>query len=239
MNCALIFAGGAGHRMNTKTLPKQFLSLYGKPIIIYTLEKFDSHPEIDCIVIACLEGWEGYLESLIEKHGIKKVAAIVPGGDTGQQSIYNAARKLTELCPTDSIVLVHDGVRPLIDPETISANVACVKEHGSAVTVSPSTETVAITGSNDIISDIIDRSVCRLAKAPQSFRLGELLCAHEKARAEKLDDFIDSASLMRHYGHSLHTVLGSSSNIKITTPSDFYIFRALVDAMETEQIIGL
>ncbi len=240
MVTALIFAGGKGQRMNTRTVPKQFLELHGKAIIIHTLEHFENHPEVDGIIVVCIEQYIPYLKKLISKFGIQKVCAIVPGGSTGQESIFHGVQKLHELYPADTTVLVHDGVRPLIDLETISANIACVKEHGNAITVSPAQETIILsdeTGSE--IREIYERKYCCIAKAPQSFLLGDLWQAHQQAISEDRRDFIDSACLMRHYGHVLHTVEGPTSNIKITTPADFYVFRALVDAKETEQIMGL
>lgn len=238
MNIALIFAGGTGQRMNSKTRPKQFLELHGKPIIIYTIEAFERHPRIDGIVIACLEPWIPYLQNLLKRFGITKVSAIVPGGANGQESIYNGLAKASELYPSESVVLVHDGVRPLVNGETISACINKTLEAGSAITVVPAIETVVRT-EDGVITEIIDRHTCSMARAPQAFILGELVAAHEQAKAEGLDDFIDSASLMRHYGHPLHVVEGTPENIKITTPSDFYEFRALVDALEDSQIFGI
>ena len=219
MNIAVIFAGGTGQRMNTKALPKQFLELHGKPILVYTLQQFQQHKEIDGIVLVVLAEWIEHCSKLIEQYRLTKVAAIVPGGKTGQESIYNGISKASELYPSDSIVLVHDGVRPLIDAETITQNIACAKLHGTAITVSPAIETIVMKG--------------------QSFVLGQLLNAHEQAQKEQRQDFIDSACLMRHYGYKLYTVEGKPENIKITTPSDFYTFRALVDAIENSQIMGL
>lgn len=238
MNIAVIFAGGTGQRMNTKTLPKQFLELHGKPILIYTLEHFQNHHQIDGIVLVCVEGWLDYCEDLLKKYQITKVNAVVPGGETGQASIRNGLQKAAQLFDKDSVVLIHDGVRPLIDEDTITRAIRCVQENGSAITVSPAIETIAIKQNNQEIGDIIERSRCQLAKAPQCFYLKEILQAHEKALYEKREDFIDSASLMRHYGHSLYTVEGPVENIKITTPSDFYLFRALLDARENSQIFG-
>lgn len=239
MNIALIFAGGTGQRMNTRATPKQFLQLYGKPIIIYTLEQFSSHPEIDGIGIVCLEGWQDYLTSLLQKFRIEKVAFIVPGGRTGQESIFHGVQKSTEIYPDDTIVLVHDGVRPMIDAETIHENICCVQKHGSAITVSPAVETVTIRGEDSLqVGHIIDRKECQMAKAPQSFYLGDLYRAHLRAQELGQADFIDSACLMQSAGHTLYTVTGSDCNIKITTPTDFYIFRALMDAKENEQIMG-
>lgn len=239
MNIAVIFAGGTGQRMNTKALPKQFLELHGKPILVYTLQQFQQHKEIDGIVLVVLAEWIEHCSKLIEQYQLTKVAAIVPGGKTGQESIYNGISKASELYPSDSIVLVHDGVRPLIDAETITQNIACAKLHGTAITVSPAIETIVMKGQENEVGEILERNRCQVAKAPQSFVLGQLLNAHEQARKEQRQDFIDSACLMRHYGYKLYTVEGKPENIKITTPSDFYTFRALVDAIENSQIMGL
>lgn len=237
-NVALIFAGGTGQRMNTKTRPKQFLELHGKPIIVYTLEQFENHPAIDGIVVVCLEPWIGFLEKLLVKFDITKVKAIVPGGESGQASIRNGVYKIAELYPEDALVLVHDGVRPLVSEETIFACIDKANESGNAITTVPAIETI-VQEHGGTVTDIIDRKKCVMAKAPQCFKLGQLKAAHEKSVAEGLDDFIDSASLMRYYGHELHTVVGGPENIKITTPMDFYTFRALVDARENSQIFGL
>ena len=238
MNIAVIFAGGTGQRMNTKTLPKQFLELHGKPILIYTLEHFEKHRQVDGIVLVCVQDWLDYCRELLQKYHIKKVKAIVPGGQSGQESIRNGLNKAAELFPQDSVVLIHDGVRPLIDEETISKDIASVQQHGSAITVSPAIETIALRSDTGEVGEIIERSRCQMAKAPQCFYLKDILEAHQKAQADNRNDFIDSASLMRHYGHSLFTVEGPTENIKITTPSDFYLFRALLDARENSQIFG-
>lgn len=178
MNYALIFAGGTGSRMNSKTLPKQFLELHGKPIIIYTIELFEEHPDIDGIVVVCLEKYIPYLEKLLKRFQITKVQAIVPGGDNGQESIYHGVRKLHEICPEDSIVLVHDGVRPLIDEDTITANIECARRNGNAITTSHAIETVVLRNDEGQIVQIADRSHCEMARAPQTFILKELYDCH-------------------------------------------------------------
>ena len=238
MNVAVIFAGGAGKRMNTTSKPKQFLELHGKPILIYTLELFQLAPSIDGIVIAMLEGWIPYTQDIIDRYRISKVKAIIPGGENGQESIFRGTEKAHELFPDDSVVLIHDGVRPLVDVDTIEKCIRSVKDYGTAITVSPATETIAIKG-EDSVGEILPRKDCLLAKAPQCFKLGEFYKAHVKAREEGKTDFIDSASLMQFYGYRLHTVEGPVENIKITTPGDFYIFRAIADARENSQIFGL
>ena len=237
-NIAVIFAGGTGQRMNSKTKPKQFLELHGKPILIYTLEQFQNHLLIDGIIIVMLENWIDYTKKLLKKYEISKVIDVVEGGCSGQESIYNG------LCAAEDNysncnVLIHDGVRPLIDGETISRAIDCLQKYGSAITVSPAIETIAIKGWSGGIDDIVDRSRCYYAKAPQCFRLEDILSAHRKALNENKRGFIDSASLMKHYGGKLHPIEGNAENIKITTPSDFYIFRAIMDARENSQIMGL
>lgn len=239
MNISVVFAGGTGQRMNTRTKPKQFLELHGKPILVYTLEQFQQHEEIDGIVVVSLEGYIEYCWSLIRKYELTKVVAVVPGGENGQMSIFNGLSKAGELFPLDSAVLIHDGVRPLVDEGTITRCIRCVLEHGSAITVTPATETIAIGTKSGEIDAIIDRSMGRVARAPQCFILSDILSAHKIAQKEGRIDFIDSACLMNHYGHPLFTVEGTPENIKITTPSDFYIFRAIMDAKENSQILGL
>ena len=237
-NVAVIFAGGTGQRMNTRTKPKQFLELHGKPVLVYTLEQFQQHKMIDGIVLVMLESWIDHCWELAELYRLDKVKAIVQGGETCQASIFCGLTKASELYGEDSVVLIHDGVRPLIDEGTITKAIECARQHGSAITVSPAVETVTVRDGEGVVGQIIDRSRCQLAKAPQCFRLGEILCAHRRAREEGKNDYIDSASLMRSYGHTLYTVEGTPENIKITTPGDFYIFRAIMDSRENSQILG-
>lgn len=238
MTNALIFAGGSGSRMNSRSRPKQFLQFYGKELIVHTLENFQSHPEVDGIVVVCIEGWISYMEGLVGRYALDKVRAVVPGGATGQESIYRGLLALKDFAPEDSVVLVHDGVRPFVGERLISECIRCVREYGSAITVTPAVETI-VTQEDGKITSITDRSKCFHAKAPQCFRLGELLAAHEQARAEGRTDMIDSASLMQFYGRELFTVVGGFDNIKITTPADFYTFKALYEVREQQQIFGL
>lgn len=226
--------------MHTKDVPKQFLLMHNKPIIIYTLEYFDSHPEIDAIVVACKEDTIDYLTSLLYKYRIEKVKKIVPGGLTGQMSIYNgliAAKKVAdEKGDEKAIVLVHDGVRPLISHRIISENIASVKEHGSAITTGIVTETILVVEDGKSINYVPDRSKSRVAKAPQSFWLNDILDAHKRAQEEGITDYIDSCTMMKKYGYSLYLVDGPIENIKITTQSDFYMMRAFLDAREDKQL---
>ncbi|WP_297904343.1 IspD/TarI family cytidylyltransferase [uncultured Parabacteroides sp.] len=237
MNVSLIFAGGSGRRMNTKGRPKQFLEFRGKPIIIYTLELFDNHSEIDAIVVVCLRNWIPYLEKMLRKFEITKVKAIVSGGSTGQDSIYSGLKAIAENFSLDSTVLIHDGVRPLITEDTISENIECVKEHGSCITCIPATETFIVSRWDGSLN-IPSRSDSFIARAPQSFILSDILSAHKKSLQENRHDFIDSCSMMSYYGYKLHTIIGPMENIKITTPTDYFIFKAMVDVHENQQIFG-
>ena len=236
-NIAIIFAGGTGKRMNTKSKPKQFLELHGKPILVYTLEQFNNHIDIDGIILVVLKKWVSNCYQLVDRFDLNKVKAIVAGGDSAFMSQKIGLIKAQSLYADDTIVLIHDGVRPLINESTISKNIVSVKQFGSAITVTPAIETITIKNETGEVGQIIERSKCELARAPQSFYLKDIINAHEKAEEEGIE-FIDSASLMQYYGYPLYTVEGSPENIKITTPTDFYIFRALVDARENSQIFG-
>lgn len=240
-NIAVIFAGGSGKRMNTVSRPKQFLDLNGKPVIIYTLELFDNHPLIDGIVCVCIEPWIPFLKKQLKKFEINKVVRIIPGGTSGQDSIYKGlcaveayAKEQKEENP---IVLIHDGVRPLITEETITSNIAKVKECGSCITTVPAIETV-IVNKHDGTLDIPKRSDCLMARAPQSFYLTDIINAHRRSQKEGKSDFIDSCSLMSYYGYKLGFVQGPIENIKITTPTDYFVFRAMVEVHENQQIFG-
>jgi 2-C-methyl-D-erythritol 4-phosphate cytidylyltransferase len=238
MNTALIFAGGAGQRMNTQAKPKQFLELHGKPIIVYTLQHFDIHPEIDAITVVCIEGWADELAHQIKQHGIEKVRYIVPGGDGGDRSIYNGLKALEKDCHADDIVLIHDGVRPLITAELISANIEKAKRFGTAITVEPARESIVQLDDDNIISSVPPRAAMYIAKAPQSFRYALIWDLYKQAQHDGIRT-IDSANLCSHYGVEMRTVPSTPNNIKITAPADYYIFRALYEAMENQQILGM
>lgn len=240
MNIAVIFAGGTGTRMNSKEKPKQFLRMHDKPIIIHTLEKFQNNENIDAIVIACIKEWINYLSYLIDYYHISKVKKIVPGGETGQMSIYaglNAAKEISY--DNNAVVLIHDGVRPLINNDVINDNIESVIHNGLAITSVNVTETIMEVNDDKSIRYIPDRTHSRLARAPQSFFLDEILSVHNKALSEGKKDFIDSCTLMSYYGKKMYLIDGPIENIKVTTPQDFYIMRAILDAQENSQIYGL
>lgn len=241
MNIAVIFAGGSGKRMNTKSRPKQFLDLNGKPILIYTLEIFENHQDVDAIIVVCLESWIPYLRKMLRKFEVTKVVDVIPGGETGQESIYlglcAAERYVKEKSVNDAIVMIHDGVRPLVTEETVSANIQKVKECGSCITCVRATETFIVTQENGSLI-IPERANSLIARAPQSFLLSDILKAHRMAISERRFNFIDSCTMMSHYGYKLGLIEGPMENIKITTPTDFFIFRAMVEVHENQQIFG-
>lgn len=240
MNCALIFAGGVGSRMNTRATPKQFLQIHGKPILIYTLEQYENHPLIDEICVVVVNEWLHYTESLIQKYGLRKVKWILPGGKSALESQFIGLSAIWEIKREENVVvLIHDGVRPLVDEENISDCIDSVKKYGSGVTVVPAIETIIKVDNQNNISQTIPREECRLARAPQAFWLKDIYQAHIEARNCGKYDYVDSTSLMIANGFTIHTVQGKPENIKVTTPADFYICRALLDAKENSQIFGL
>ena len=241
MNIAVIFAGGVGSRMHSKEMPKQFLEMYNKPIIIHTLEHFENHKDIDAIIVVCVDGWIEYLNDLLYKYRIEKVKLIVPGGDTGQLSIFKGLEAAKKIAGSKkSIVLIHDGVRPLINEKLITDNINSVIKYGSAITTAKVKETILVVNEGTATIDYVpSRNNSRVAKAPQSFWLDDILKAHEKALSEGEKNCIDSCTMMQRYGYDLYLIDGPGENIKITTPEDFYTMRAILEAKENEQIYGL
>ncbi len=235
---AVIFAGGVGRRMGGSKRPKQFLEMCGRPIIDYTIEHFATHPLVSDIVVVCLESWIGYLRDVLARRHYDARISIVSGGETGQESIFNGVKTLHDAFPDerDSIVLVHDGVRPLINTKTITDCVNSVKERGCTATVAPAIETIVIMDEQDVVSEIIPRAEVGLARAPQAFWLEELYEAHVRSQEQGLGEFIDSVSLMAHYGHTIFTVEGPAENIKVTTPMDYYAFKGYMEARDQRML---
>jgi len=241
MNTALIFAGGTGERMNTNTMPKQFLRVHEKPVLIYTLEHFENHDDIDNICVVCLAGWINGLKKMLKLYEITKVKWIVKGGNTAQESVFNGLSEIyaNTSKPKETVVLIHDGVRPLIDGDLITRCIDSVKKHGSAITIAHVNETIMNTNSNGTIENIKDRFTHKFARAPQGFFLEDIYAAHKKSRENGINGILDSATLMQQNGYTLFTIDGPAKNIKITTPMDYYIFKALLNAQENAQIFGL
>ncbi|KLU15990.1 MULTISPECIES: IspD/TarI family cytidylyltransferase [Xenorhabdus] len=234
MNHAVIFAGGTGSRMNSRNLPKQFLKIYGKPVIIHTLEVFENCDAIDNIVVVIIKGWEDYLKKLLEQYRITKVKKVVSGGETGQQSIYNGLGELD-----DGVVLVHDGVRPFITSKLIKENIAVAQTKKIAITCVKAKETLVSVEDNKI-NGVLKREVSYIARAPQAFDLKLLKSAHHKAIVDNDFSFVDSCAIVKHYfpESDFHIVECGSENIKITTQEDFYLAKAMFSLEEDEQLYG-
>lgn len=236
-NIAVIFAGGVGKRMRSKALPKQFLKLHNKPIIIHTLDKFQVCNSINGIIVVMVEEYIEYFKQLLKEFSyINKVTDVVPGGTTGQLSIYNGLKAAQKIYGEDCIVLIHDGVRPVIDSKLIEDNIEMVRLKGNAISAAKVVETIFMK-ENGMVGNVVDRSKSWLAKAPQSFYLKDILVAHENALSNNKIDYIDSCSIMQHIGVKLNMVECSNENIKITTPTDFYLFKAIIEKQENEQLM--
>lgn len=239
-NIAIIFAGGSGARMGSG-LPKQFIEIEGKPIIIHTLDIFEDHPMIDEIYIACKPEYIKTLDKMVRRNMITKVVKIVEGGATGQDSIYNAVKAAYEDNGPDNIILIHDGVRPIVTDDTITNNIITAKEKGSAITCTKFIETPIISVGGEIVEDSPSRENFYTAQAPQSFLLGQVIKAHETVRKTNpnYDGIIDTCTLMKKMGKEVYLVEGNRGNIKVTTPEDLFMFKAMMEYRETQQALGL
>jgi 2-C-methyl-D-erythritol 4-phosphate cytidylyltransferase len=239
-NIAIIFAAGYGVRMGDG-IPKQFLKVNKKPVLIHTLEIFQEHPEIDKIYIATLEDYIPYVQTIVKKYQIDKVVDILVGGATVHESVYNALTSAMRDNTGDDIVLIHDGVRPNVKKQVISDNIKSVKEHGNAITCIKYHETILLSKNGKEAKKTVKRNEVYVAQAPQSFRLQDIIEAHDKARATKgkYKDAVDSCTIMSEQGVEMYVVEGNRGNIKVTTPEDVYLFKALLQYKESEQAFGL
>lgn len=227
LNIVLIFAGGVGTRVGNE-VPKQFLKIDNKSILIHTILNFEKLDDIDEIVLVCKSEWINQAKSMIEEEKITKVSSVIPGGETALDSQYLGLKHIKKLHTNEKIiVLIHDGVRPLVNEKTIKDNIYTVKTKGSAITTTKSIETVLLSTDHNNVDSVLDRKICYTAKAPQSFFLDDILYAHEESIKDNNRNFIDSASLMISYGYKLNLVNGEYENIKITTPIDFYTFSGI------------
>ena len=239
-NIAVIFAGGSGQRMGSG-IPKQFIEVDGKPIIIHTLELFEDCSDIDAIYIACKEDCIEKLDKLVRRFMISKVKKIVPGGTTGQDSIYNGVKAAIDEEGPDNIVLIHDGVRPCVTQDTIKNAIKTAKDKGSAVTCNTFTETAVTSEDGETVGNVHERKSIFRVVAPQAFRLGDVAEAHETVRKTNpmYEGIIDTCTLMKSLGKEVYLVEGNRGNIKVTTPEDLYIFRGMLDYRENQQALGL
>ncbi len=241
-NIALIFAGGTGNRMGVKDVPKQFLEVDGKPVILYTIEYFERHKDIDEIYVVCIEPWIDYLKFKLSKTDFQKIKSIIPGGVTGQDSIYLGLKEAEKYCGKDDIVLIHDGVRPFISEDLITRNINDAKLRGNSITSTGCNETFIISKDGVNIDDVPIRKESFNAQAPQAFHLGEIIAAHEEMRSynPNYKDVIDSCTLYRLLGKQTYLTEGVRGNIKITNPVDLYIFKAWLEFKKNnEAVIGI
>ena len=226
MNIALILAGGNGSR-TAQDIPKQFICVYEKPIIIYTLEAFERHPDIDGIIVSCLTGWKDILWSYAREAKITKLKWIVDGGNNGQSSAKHALDALLTYCKQDDLIMIHDAVRPNISQDIISnALVTCI-QHGNAVAAIRCAETVIQTTNLQYGNVNINRDTIMRIQTPHVFSFGKLCWAHEQAAERKIENATTASTLMIDLGETIYFSKGSEKNIKITTAEDIDIFKAL------------
>lgn len=233
MNIALIIAGGSGERMH-QDIPKQFLSINDRPVIVYTLEAFEHHPEIDEIAVVCIEGWEQVLMAYARQFGITKLKSVIPGGDCGQASIRNGVYALEKSHSKDDIILIHDAIRPLVSAEIISDCIRVTSMYGNAIAVIPCAEAMLTTDDEKVSTGSYPRDGLKRTQTPQGFRLGDICDLHRRALDKGITGSIASCTLMIEMGQQVHFSIGSEKNVKLTTLEDIDIFKALLSAKRSE-----
>lgn len=227
MNIALIIAGGSGNRMGLN-IPKQFIHVYGKPVLLYTLEGFEKHPQIDAIEVVCLDGWQEALQAYAKQYNISKLKWIVTGGNSGQESIRNGVYNLEGKCEENDIVIVHDGIRPLVDESVLSDVIVTCKRYGNGVSSLPYNEQIFIIDDEISTTKYIPRETLRRVATPQAYRFGKLLRAYKRAFAEGIgiNGSHYTNTMMAELGERLYFAAGSDKNIKLTTRDDLELFKA-------------
>ena len=235
-NIALIIAGGSGNRMH-QNIPKQFLNVNERPVIVYTLEAFEKHPEIDAIAVVCIEGWEQVLSAYAKQFCIRKLVDIIPGGKCGQESIRNGVLELEKHYKADDLILVHDATRPMVSEEIISDNIRVATEYGNATTVIPCAEAMLQTDDGLVSSITYPRDNLKRTQTPQAFHLKEICDLHREALEKGITNSIASCTLMIELGKKVYFSKGSEKNIKLTTVEDIDIFKALLIAKRSDWLI--
>ena len=227
MVTAMLFAGGVGSRMNAAGKPKQFMEVGGKPIIIHTMDHFATHKEVDKIVVACKEDWIDYLKDLVEKFGVQKLHSIVPGGETGFDSIHNGVvETATFATKPDDIILICDGVRPILTEKLITDCIELTRKHGTAVPVTPSIDSLLYSEDGDMCEKSYKRSSMYITQAPQGYTMEKILWAHSEAEKRGITNPVSSSELFIELGHPVKLYIGDRRNIKVTTPEDLDMLRA-------------
>ena len=226
MNIALILAGGNGSRTE-QSIPKQFISIYEKPIIIYTLKAFQALPEVDGIIVYCIDGWHDVLKGYAAAAGITKLRWVVGGGENRQSFVRNTLLALENVCKEEDIVIIHDAVRPMISQEIITDCIEKAKQYGSGLSAIRWQETIMRTEDGEAGHVGIDRNDIMRVQTPQAYRYGRVLWAHREALKRGITNAVYTNTLMMELGEELHFSYGSNKNIKITTLEDIDIFKAL------------
>lgn len=226
-NIVILTAAGVGSRMK-QDIPKQFLTINDKPVIVYTMEVFQKHPDIDAIIVVCLKGWEGILEAYAKQFNITKLVAIVEGGNCGQESITNGVNKAREMFSENDIIIIHDGNRPLVSQDIISNSIAKCKEYGNSIAAIPCTEVIVTTKNNIEADELIDRNVVRRTQTPHTFYLGDLVKSLKEAKDKGIENSPAMCSLYLELGKKIFFSMGSEKNIKLTTVDDIDIFEAIL-----------
>ena len=224
---ALLTAAGVGSRTN-QDIPKQFFHIDNKPLIIYTMEAFQNHPNVDEIIVVCLDGWHEILKAYAKQFNITKLKYVVSGGTTGQESIYNGIKELENNCNKEDVIIVHDGNRALVSDEIISGALSTFYKYGSAVVAIPCTEVVFETEDKVESTKEISRDRLLRTQTPHIYTLGKLLWAHSEAKKRNITNMAASCSLMRELGEKTYFSKGSEKNLKVTTLDDLEIFKALI-----------
>lgn len=236
-NIGLIIAGGAGNRMH-QDIPKQFITVNERPVIVYTLEAFEKHPEIDAIAVVCIEGWEQVLWAYAKQFNIMKLNYVVPGGKTGQDSIRNGVMELEKHYDANDLVLIHDAIRPMVSAEIISDNIRVATEHGNAITVIPCAEAMMQTEDGVISVGSYPRDRLKRTQTPQAFHIGQICDLHRKALEKGITNSVASCTLMIEMGEQVYFSAGSEKNVKLTTVEDIDIFKALLTAKRSDWLKG-
>lgn len=226
-NIAMIIAGGIGARTHQE-IPKQFININDKPVIVYTLEAFQQHPNIDAIEVVCLSGWHDIVSAYAKQFGITKLENIVDGGETGQDSIRNGLYDIAKRYHgDDDVVVIHDAIRPMVSAEIISDNIRVCREKGNATAVIPCTSVMLKTMDTVVSEEQIPRENLKITQTPQSYYINELIEVHQQAIKKELLPSISSCALYIEMGKKVYMSAGSEKNIKITTSEDIEIFSAL------------
>lgn len=226
-NIALLIAGGSGNRMG-QSIPKQFLTVNERPVIVYTLEIFQKHPEIDSTAVVCIKGWEFVLQAYINQFNITKVKHIIPGGENGQESIRNGVYELEKHYSPNDIVLIHDAIRPMVSADIISDCIRVTREKGNAITVIPCAEAIIQTEDGNVSVGSYPRNHLRRTQTPQGFFIGDICNLHRRALEAGVTDSVASCTLKIEMGEQVYFSMGSEKNIKLTTVEDIDIFKALL-----------